>query len=231
MSMNEVVLDGDPPVAVALRRSRAARRLSLRVSRLDGRVMLTLPPGVADRTALAFLRERADWVRRALAEVQGPQRVGPGALLPVEGVPHRVAAGPVRRVTLAEGALLVPEGSPAGPRVAAFLRLRAQARLAEACARHAAAAGRPFGRISLRDTRSRWGSCTAAGDLMFSWRLILAPPPVLDYVAAHEVAHLVRMDHSPAFWDVVARLCPDYPARRDWLRREGGALHRWLFDA
>ena len=87
--------------------------------------------------------------------------------------------------------------------------------------------GRDF--LTLRDTRSRWGSCSTDGNLMFSWRLILAPRQVLDYVAAHEVAHLVHMDHSSRFWGVVADLCPDYAAPRGWLRREGHGLHRFRF--
>jgi hypothetical protein len=84
-------------------------------------------------------------------------------------------------------------------------------------------------RITLRDTRSRWGSCTADGALMYSWRLILAPPSVLDYVAAHEAAHLVEMNHSARFWALVERLCPDWQAERAWLRREGAALQAWRF--
>ncbi|MFN6979665.1 MAG: M48 family metallopeptidase, partial [Gemmobacter sp.] len=118
----------------------------------------------------------------------------------------------------------------AGARVAAFLRLLARDRLAAACDAHAARAGRRYVRLVLRDTRSRWGSCTAQGALMFNWRLAMAPPAVLDYVAAHEVAHLVRMDHSPAFWAEVERLRPGHAADRAWLRRHGGALHGWRFD-
>jgi predicted metal-dependent hydrolase len=89
--------------------------------------------------------------------------------------------------------------------------------------------GRRYTRLTLRDTRSRWGSCSATGALSYSWRLILAPPRVLDYVAAHEVAHLAQMNHSPAFWAEVARLMPDYESPRAWLRREGSALHRYRF--
>jgi predicted metal-dependent hydrolase len=85
--------------------------------------------------------------------------------------------------------------------------------------------GRPYSRITLRDTRSRWGSCTADGALMYSWRLAMAPPAVLDYVAAHEVAHLAQMNHSPAFWAVVARLVPGHAAPRRWLKLHGQTLH------
>lgn len=229
--MDSMILPGTPPIAVSLRRSAQARRLSLRVSRLDGRVTLSLPRFVPQAEAMAFLRAREDWVRRALSGVVTARQVEHGTVLPVEGRLLRVTAARVRRVEVADGSLLVPESADPGPRVAAFLRQAAQARLRAACDRHALALGRPYGRITLRDTRSRWGSCTARGDLMFSWRLILAPPPVLDYVAAHEVAHLAHMDHSAAFWATTARLYPDHAAQRAWLRREGGALHTWRFDA
>ncbi len=117
------------------------------------------------------------------------------------------------------------------PRVAAWLREESRRACVAGVARHAAALGLRPGRISLRDPRSRWGSCTASGDLMFSWRLIMAPTAVLDYVVAHEVAHLAEMNHSPRFWAVVKRLCPDYLVARDWLRRNGATLHRHNFGA
>ncbi|MEL7205889.1 MAG: SprT family zinc-dependent metalloprotease, partial [Pseudomonadota bacterium] len=116
-----------------------------------------------------------------------------------------------------------------GTRVATWLKLLARDRLIEASDRYAAELGRPYTRLSLRDTRSRWGSCSAQGRLMYSWRLILAPPEALDYVAAHEVAHLQEMNHSPAFWSIVADLCPDYETQRLWLRHEGTSLHRYRF--
>ncbi len=106
----------------------------------------------------------------------------------------------------------------------------ARDRLVAACDGHAARLGRGYRSLTLRDTRSRWGSCSAAGGLMFSWRLILAPPEILDYVAAHEVAHLAEMNHSPAFWRVVAGLCPDYARHRAWLRKHGQTLHAYDFS-
>ncbi|RMD90830.1 MAG: M48 family peptidase, partial [Alphaproteobacteria bacterium] len=109
--------------------------------------------------------------------------------------------------------------------------MQAREALAAACDRHAARLGRRYGRLSLRDTRSRWGSCSAEGNLNFSWRLVMAPPEVLDYVAAHEVAHLAEMNHSPAFWALVERLFPAHEAPRRWLRENGASLHRYRFDA
>ena len=220
---------GDTEIAV--RRSARARRVSLRVSGLDGQVTLTLPPRVSLAEGMAFARERADWIAAARARAPQVQRVLPGCALPVEGQLRRIETRTARgAVQLLPQALVVP-GDPdrAGVRVAAFLRGLARDRLAAACDRHAAALGLPHRGITLRDTRSRWGSCTAAGSLMFSWRLVMAPPEVLDYVAAHEVAHLAEMNHSPRYWAVVRRLLPGYEAPRRWLKQNGNQLHGWRF--
>jgi predicted metal-dependent hydrolase len=228
-------LAGDPALAVHLRRSARARRISLRVSRLDGRITLTLPTGVQQRLGEAFVAERAAWLRAALAGLDRVCPVIPGALLPVEGVPLCVTRAPVRGVQIDGDALLVPERGRPGAVAAAWLKLRARARVLDAVDRYAAALGpaarRPPARLRLADPKGRWGSCSSAGDIMLSWRLILAPPAVLDYVAAHEVAHLAQMNHSPAFWAEVARLMPDHARHRDWLRRNGSALHRYDFSA
>ena len=215
--------------AVLHRTSRRARRLTLRVSP-EGRVTCTRPRGIPASEAEAFAASRRPWIEARLAALPPLVRVGPGARLPVEGAPWTVAPAAVPGVRAEADRLLVPEGAARpGALVAAWLRELARARLGAACARHAAALGRTHGRIALRDTRSRWGSCTARGDLMFSWRLAMAPPEVLGYVAAHEVAHLARMDHSAAFWAEVERLDPDWRARRAWLRAHGPGLLRHDF--
>ena len=227
--MGTVRLPGKTGIEVILRRSARARRISLRVSGLDGRVTLTLPPDASEREGLRFARAREDWIAEALADRPAAQLARVGVTLPVEGRPRPVVEGPARGVRIDSDRIRIPPG-PGGPaRLGAALRTLARDRLATAVDRHAAALGRVPGRLTLRDTRSRWGSCSSRGDLMFSWRLILAPPQVLDYVAAHEVAHLDRMDHSPAFWAVVERLLPDHGAQRAWLRRNGAALHGWRF--
>jgi len=223
--MADLTLAGDPPITVALRRNGRARRLTLRVSGLDGSVTLTVPLHVPCAEAHDFARSREDWLRDRLGAVTGPSAVAAGTVLPVEGVPTRLVLAPSTRLTHEDG-----EISAASPgAVQAYLRHLARDRLTAAVDRHTSTLGRRATAIALRDPRSRWGSCSSAGRLMFSWRLVLAPPAILDYVAAHEVAHLVHMDHSRAFWDVVARLCPAHAAERAWLRREGAALHRWRF--
>ncbi len=228
--MTETYLSGDPPIALVMRRSARARRISLRISQLDGRVTLTLPKRVAAREALAFAREKEAWIREHLAAREEDVPVCPGALIPIGGQVHEVVQGGGRRVTFDGQRVLVP-GSPdrTGRRLGGHLKQIARARLAEASDHYAEKLGRCYSAITLRDTRSRWGSCTETGRLMYSWRLILAPPDVLDYVAAHEVAHLAEMNHSPRFWAEVERIYGDFSHPRAWLRREGGRLHRYKF--
>lgn len=224
------VLPGSPPVEVALRRSARARRFSLRVSRLDGRVTLSLPLAAREAEALKFLAAQEGWLRAALARMPGIAAVGIGSALPLEGRMLTLRPGTGRSPRVEDDSLVLP-GDPAraGVRAAAYLKVLARDRLIAACDLHAGRLGRRFTSLSLRDTRSRWGSCTSHGGLMFSWRLIMAPPPVLDYVAAHEVAHLAQMNHSPAFWAVVDGLCPGYGAHRRWLHGAGQALHGYRF--
>ena len=228
--MADHFLQGPPAVPLTLRRSARARRISLRISQLDGRVTLTLPRGVPERQALEFAREKEGWIRAHLQARPTDVSVAPGALLPVEGVARRIVTGPGRGVRLAAAEIAVPEGQP-GRRLQSFLRELARDRLAGAADGYARALGRDYARLSLRDTRSRWGSCSSQGALMFSWRLVMAPPEVLRYVAAHEVAHLAEMNHSPAFWAVVERLYGPYEGPRRWLRDEGAGLHRFRFPS
>ncbi|MDO5656999.1 MAG: SprT family zinc-dependent metalloprotease [Paracoccus sp. (in: a-proteobacteria)] len=218
-------------IRVTLRRNGRARRLTLRVTRAGGEAVMTLPPGASLAEARAFAESRAGWLRAAQGRAQEVRRVGPGAVLPVAGQGLQVEITPgLRRVQIEGARLLLPDRGAPGRIVAAWLKGRAQLALRDCVTRHAGALNREVRAMSLRDTRSRWGSCTHDGRLMFSWRLAMAPPEVLDYVAAHEVAHLAHMDHSPAFWAAVARLMPDYVARRDWLRVHGAELQAWRFD-
>ena len=225
------ILPGDPPVTVVLRRNARARRFSLRVSRSDGRVSLTLPVWAPEAEALAFLREREAWVRQHLANAPGAQMARIGAEIPVFGVPREVVEGSGRTAQFTDSALHVPKGPREGPRLKALLTTMARERLGVAVAAHCNTIGKTPGRMTLRDPRSRWGSCSSKGDLMFSWRLIMAPHEVLDYVAAHEVAHLVEMNHSARFWALCKRLCPDTDTHRAWMRTHGAELLAWRFEA
>ncbi len=222
-------LESVPGTQIDVRRSVRARRLSLRVSNLDGRVTLTMPAGMNLRAAREFAEEKAKWIASAVARLPCPTLVDVGVEIPVEGEMRMIVAGAEATAKLADGAIKVPADS-AAPAAKALLQELAHERLTSAAQRYSRAIGRDFRRLTLKDTRSRWGSCSEKGNLMFSWRLILAPPSVLDYVAAHEVTHLRHMDHSRAFWNMVRAVCPEYQTSRNWLRREGAGLHRYRFS-
>ena len=222
---------GHPPIQITLRRMARARRFSLRVAASDGRVTLSLPLRAREADAMAFAQTQEGWIRAALAKMPQGVAVALGGQISVEGVALTLTTGQGRSVRIEGDQLIVP-GDPnrVSARVAAFLKVRARDRLAAASDHYAAQIGRQVTQISLRDTRSRWGSCTHQGDLMYNWRLIMAPPAVLDYVAAHEVAHMVEMNHSDAFWAVVARLYPAWKAQRAWLKRYGAQLQSVRFE-
>ena len=224
-------IDGTPAIVAHVRRSSRLRRMSLRVSSLDGRVTLSMPRSAPLQEGEAFLKERSDWLRNAVAEQPRLTTVDLGAMVPYSGRDFAVALSKGRRARLTSETFEVVSGRPVGPQVAGLLKKAAREALNEACARYGAAAGRLPARISLRDPRSRWGSCTSAGNLMFSWRLAMAPREVMDYVAAHEVAHLREMNHSRRFWAIVKELCPGFEGHRGWLRSHGPSLHRYSFDA
>lgn len=228
--MSEVLLRSSPPIPVLLRRSARAKRYSLRVSRLDGRVTLTMPLRASQQDGLDFAQRKIDWIMRQLSDHDGPIPVTFETRIPLEGRLSRVVPVPGRRGALMGDLIEVPEASAApGAYVEGLLKAAARERLSRTSEHYAARLGRPFSKITIRDTRSRWGSCSSAGGLMYSWRLIMAPPHVLDYVVAHEVAHLREMNHSRAFWSVVEGLFPDFQHSRAWLRDDGASLHRYRF--
>jgi predicted metal-dependent hydrolase len=224
-------------VPVELRRHAGARRLTLRVSKTRRAVVVTVPAECRMDEAGRFLRNHIDWVRERLGRVPEPVPFVDGAKVPLRGRMHRVRfAGPVRATAVVRTEELaggIPRLTISGRAEHAARRLKdwlaeqARAELDARVAWHAKRLGVRVRRIGLRDQTTRWGSCSARGLLSFSWRLILAPPFVLDYVAAHEVAHLVEMNHGPRFWKLVAKAVPRLEEAKDWLRTEGADLHRY----
>lgn len=223
----------DPQCRVRLVRNPRARRFTLRLSSDGDGAVLTHPPGVPLAESRAFLLRHAGWLRRALAKQPSMIEIAHGAQLPVDGVLRRVEVqeGPRRAPMLNDDVLLLKGQAATGPRVSQWLKLRARDRLEPAVRGYAAALGKTVGKVTLRDTRSRWGSCSTSGTLSFSWRLAMAPPEIQDYVAAHEAAHMVEMNHSPAYWALVDQLMPGWRPHRNWLRKHGRDLHRYRFTA
>jgi predicted metal-dependent hydrolase len=209
---------------VALRRVASSRRYTLRVRAASRDVLLTMPARGTLKAAREFAERHAAWIGVRLARLPKPIAFAPGETVPLRGVEHRIVHRPHTRgvVWLEPEAICVAgEAAHVPRRVADYLKREARRDL------EAAALSVKPRRISLRDTASRWGSCSSSAALNFSWRLILAPPYVLDYLAAHEVAHIVHMNHSPMFWTLTRRLFPETDRAEAWLKAHGAGLHRF----
>lgn len=229
--MGEILLNGDPPIRVQVSVSGRAKRLSLRVSRMDGTVKLSMPRFALQSEARAFLHEKESWIRKHVGAHTPGKSVSFGSEVPFLGALHTVEPGKGRRAKIEDGRIICPPSEAmVGPRIKALLKAEARIALHKATELYADRLGKSPKRIALKDTRSRWGSCSSQGNLNYSWRLIMAPQAVLDYVAAHEVAHLEVMDHSRKFWNTVEKICPGHQAPKRWLKQHGSDLHQYQFD-
>lgn len=210
----------------SVRRSDRARRVRVRVDPRDGAVEVILPRRAAQREAAAAVTQLRGWIDRRRAEALRAQAhvAARAGTVPYLGADLLLAPEPGRtRVHRRGGVLVVPADEPR-PALERWYRRQARAEIAPRLDRAAAAVGRPYTALTIRDQRTRWGSCSAAGALSFNWRLLLAPDAVLEYVVRHEAAHLAVLDHSPRFWALMARLMPGYAEPRRWLRDHGATL-------
>jgi predicted metal-dependent hydrolase len=226
---SEIVTLPSGAARVQWRRNARARRVSLRIDPSDGAIVVTLPLRASRRAGMALLMGHADWVAQRIAALPEAVNLADGAMIPIGGIPHRIRHHPDRRGSawLEAGELHVTGLLEFLPRrVVDFLRAEAGRRLSVLVRAKAAQAGLIPARITIKDTTSRWGSCAPDGALAFSWRLVMAPDFVQDYVAAHEVAHLRHMNHGPAFWHFVSAMTAHTPRAMAWLRREGPRLLR-----
>ena len=218
---------GDTLPVTFLRNARA-RRASLRVDPARRRIVLTAPLRMSRTMAVGFAQQQAGWIAARLKRLPERHPFADGAELPLFGIPHRIRHRPEARGTVWRAGTEIhvagrPEPLPR--RLRTWLSAEMGRRLAPLVEAKAARVERPVKRITLRDNRSRWGSCAPDGSLAFSWRLVFAPPEVLDYLVAHEVAHLVHPNHGPRFWALARALCdgPTDPPQA-WLRTNGETL-------
>ena len=209
-----------------------ARRLSIRIDGRAGEAVLVAPSERRLGDVVAFARDKAGWMRQRLAARPESAPLAPDAVVSVFGRPTRLqatgGAGAARLVEAPDGPVILSggDGEAFGRRVENLLKRLARQVLVERTEHHLRALGQRPVRVSITDARSRWGSCSPHNrTIRYSWRVIMAPPAVADYLAAHEVAHLVHADHSPAYWSVVERLVGDHRPFRKWLREHGAALH------
>ena len=224
---------------VRLRRHRQARRYTLRIDAASREVVLTMPPRGSLKEAKEFAQKHGGWIAARLKRLPRAAPFSHGIEVPLRGVPHRIVHRRGERGTVwteidAAGARLLcvaGEAAHVNRRIGDYLKREAQRDLDTASRRYAAQLGVAIKRICVRDQSSRWGSCSNTGVLSFSWRLILAPSYVLDYLAAHEVSHLVELNHSPRFWRLVGRLYPNVERAKVWLDVHGTDLHRYGLTA
>jgi predicted metal-dependent hydrolase len=220
---------------VRIRRHRQARRYTLRIHAATREVILTMPPRGSVREAKEFAQKHGGWIAARLRRLPEAAPFADGTVLPLRGVQHRIVHRPGVRGTVwsetgedGEPLLCVAGQAPhIDRRVSDFLRREALRDLETSSRRAAEQLGVAIKRISVRDQSSRWGSCSTTGVLSYSWRLILAPPFVLDYLAVHEVAHLIEMNHSARFWRLVNGVCSDANRAKSWLDIHGTDLHRF----
>lgn len=233
-----ITIDFDGEVyLVRLRRHRQARRYTLRIHAVGREVVLTMPPRGSMKQAKKFAQKHGAWIAARLRRLPDAVPFRHDTVLPVRGIEHRIAHRRGARGTAwlenhdGDHHLCVAGEAPhLTRRVRDFLKREAKRDLETASRKVAGMLGVQITRISVRDQSSRWGSCSSSGALSYSWRLILAPPFVLDYLAAHEVVHLIEMNHSRRFWRLVERVCPDMGRAKAWLDAHGTDLHRYGAD-
>ena len=220
---------------VRLRRHRQARRYTLRIHSVNREVVLTMPPRGSLKEARAFAEKHGGWIAARLRRLPEVLFFAHGTVVPLRGLEHRIVHRPGLRGSVwveaaGEGERLICVAGEApflARRIGDYLKREAKRDLETASRRAAEALGVSIKRVSIRDQSSRWGSCSTTGVLSYSWRLILAPRFVLDYLAAHEVAHLVEMNHSRRFWRLVDGICPNAARAKAWLDAHGTDLHRY----
>jgi predicted metal-dependent hydrolase len=212
-----------------------ASRLTLRIETGGRALKMTVPPGMPSREVESFLFRHQGWLEQKLAKYPDKPKLRPGVKLPVRGVPHLIVHEPAKRgfveqATDEDGPYLMVHGERAslGRRLQDFLKKQAKADIEPLALRLATETGKRAKTIRFKDTKSRWGSCTSDGNLAFSWRIMMAPKPVIAYLVAHEVAHLTEMNHGPKFWKLCKKLSESAGADMDkakaWLKRNGQAL-------
>jgi hypothetical protein len=219
------------PVPMRVRVSPRARRLALRIDAQAEAIELVLPRRTSVHRALAFIEENRGWLDKRINALPPRTVLADGETVPILDTPHRIRrvaqARGHKHVWIEDGEIKVAAApEQIGRKVVDFLKELARGEFLRRAKQLAASIGRKIGRITVRDTTTRWGSCSANGNLAFSWRLIMAPEAVLDYVVAHEVAHLAEMNHGPRFWKLVERLAPGVDRQRQWLNRHRARLLR-----
>ena len=228
--MKKIFLEDEPDLEIFLRQNSNSRRITLRISALDGKITITGPNYLDFTEFRKFAESKKSWLKSKRKAFEPPIFVSEGIKIPIMGTYTEISFSNVREPKKIGGILFVSKEKPVSTQVKKYLQEIGRIHIAYMSKEFAERLGSKVHKITLRDTRSRWGSCSNDANLMFSWRLVMAPEDVLAYVVAHEVAHLKHMNHSKDFWATVEYLFGPYKKERTWLKQNGSSLHRYKFD-
>ena len=229
--MTKIFLEDEPGLEIFLRKNSNSRRITLRISALDGKITITGPSYLKFEEFKNFAESKKSWLKSKRGSFKPPIFVSEGIKIPILGTEIKVLSSRVQRPKKIGNSLYINKKHPVSNQVKNYLKEICRVHLNYICKEFAERIGSEFHKITLRDTRSRWGSCSTDANLMFSWRLIMAPEDILAYVAAHEVAHLKHMNHSKKFWETVEFLFGPYKKEKAWLKQNGPSLYRYKFES
>ena len=229
--MTKICLEDEPDLEIFLRRNSNARRITLRISALDGKITVTGPNNVDYKELKSFAESKKTWLKSKRKSFEPPILVSEGIKIPIGGIDTKISFGEFQMQKKVGSILYICQQKPVSTQVKKYLKEICRVQVDNMCKGFAERLGAQFRKITLRDTRSRWGSCSNDANLMFSWRLVMAPENILAYVAAHEIAHLKYMNHSNEFWQTVEYLFGPYKNERTWLKQNGSSLHRYKFES
>jgi len=229
--MTKIFLNNEPDLEIFLRQQSNAHRITLRVSALDGKITITGPNDLDLKEFKKFAESKKSWLKSKRQSFEPPVFVSEGVKIPILGVKTKITCDEIQKPKKVGNLLYVNTKKSVSSQVKKYLTELCRTHLNFMCQGFSKRLGSKIRKVTLRDTRSRWGSCSSDANLMFSWRLVMAPEDVLAYVAAHEVAHLKHMNHSKDFWGTVEYLFGPYKKERAWLKQNGPLLHRYKFES
>ncbi len=228
--MKKIFLEDEPDLEIFLRQNSNSRRITLRISALDGKITITGPNYIGFKEFRKFAESKKSWLKSKRKSFEPPIFVCEGTKIPITGIETKISLGDFPEPKKIGNILFVSKEKSVSTQVKKYLKEIGRIHFEYMCKEFSERLGSRVRKITLRDTRSRWGSCSNDANLMFSWRLVMAPEHVLAYVAAHEVAHLKHMNHSRDFWETVEFLFGPYKKERAWLKQNGSSLHRYKFE-
>ncbi len=215
---------------ITVKRNALAKRISLKISQRGG-IILVLPIKTKIDKAIKFAKSKQDWINENISKIPAPNKITIGSSIPLMGCNSKIIHSGYFGKTYHEQNNIYVFAKPdyIEENVISYLKSLALKKVNAYSEQFSKQTGLKYKNISIRDSKTRWGSCSSSGNITFSWRLIMMPDFVMQYVVAHEIAHLKEMNHGQNFWNLVEKIFPDYIKARKWLKQNGRTIHSWEF--